>query len=41
MFDRVDIEVIVGFVVIVWEMLKLQYEKLQIKKKVKFLAHEL
>jgi hypothetical protein len=41
MFNRVTIEAIVGFAVIVWEILKLQYEKLWIKKKVEFLAHEL
>jgi hypothetical protein len=41
MFDKVAIEAIVGFVVVMWEMLKLQYEKLWIKKKAEFMAHEL
>jgi hypothetical protein len=39
--DRVAIEAIAGFAAVVREMLRLQYEELQIRKKAEFLAHEL
>jgi hypothetical protein len=40
MLDKVAIEAIIGFIAVMWEMLRLQYEKLHIRKEDEFLGHE-
>ncbi len=41
MLDKVAIKTIAGFATVVWEMLRLQYEKLWIRKKAEFFGHEI